>query len=146
MINDHDQMQKGPRFVWFNWTQRLSVKLTEENGITVFEGKIAAFQHLNKKITHQRTVRKSINLMQWEVTDVVSPEIDLPIRQFWHPHPEWIERIEISAIDQEGKVLDLHESQGWYSSSYGEKDEVPEWFYETSRCLIRTIISIKELI
>lgn len=145
MIGDYDQMLKGPRFVWFNWTQSLSSKLNEDENSTVFDGKVAAFQHVNKKITHQRTVTKDKNQLQWEITDTVLPNVALPLRQFWHPHPDWVERIGINALDQDGKALDLHVSQSWYSSCYGEKDEVPEWYFETQGSSIRTQITIKEV-
>ncbi len=42
MIESFDQMQKGPRFVWFNWTKAMDCKLEEEEEFVIFEGSIEA--------------------------------------------------------------------------------------------------------
>ena len=42
MLDDFDQMQKGPRFVWYNWTKEATA-MTDESKNIVFDGKILAF-------------------------------------------------------------------------------------------------------
>ncbi len=58
MINDQDQMLKGPRFIWMYWSSRNFVKLEDLKECYMFEGSINAFKQLNSHISHKRTLKK----------------------------------------------------------------------------------------
>src|SRR5690606_26557495 len=56
MLNGHDQMEKGARFIWYYWSQAIQTQVTEEKEHFTFEGEISAFRNLNPKIKHKRTI------------------------------------------------------------------------------------------
>ncbi|EAZ96270.1 hypothetical protein FBBAL38_02585 [Flavobacteria bacterium BAL38] len=84
VVNDESQMLKGSRFIWYYWTQCIKADWEETNEEFIFTGKIKAFQQLNKKATHSRTIKISKNTSKWKVIDEVS-EMDQYIKdQIWH--------------------------------------------------------------
>lgn len=84
VVNNESQMLKGSRFIWYFWTQCINANWKETNDEFIFTGKIKAFQQLNKKATHSRTIQISKNTSKWKVIDEVS-EMDQYIKeQIWH--------------------------------------------------------------
>ena len=49
MLEGHDQMLKGDRFIWYNWSQAEWSSLKETEDTYIFEGKVSCFTYLNKK-------------------------------------------------------------------------------------------------
>tara|TARA_B100000700_G_scaffold266948_1_gene306428 strand:+ start:952 stop:3156 length:2205 start_codon:yes stop_codon:yes gene_type:complete len=57
-IDEFDQMDKGPRFMWFNWTKSKTRHNIEDNksGMKYFEGEHYGYLRLNEPILHKRAV------------------------------------------------------------------------------------------
>jgi hypothetical protein len=49
MLGNYDQMQKGPRFVWYDWVKEAEGQWKVESDKLIFEGKIRAFAQAGKK-------------------------------------------------------------------------------------------------
>ncbi len=113
MVESHSQMLKGSRFIWYYWTKSLSAELTETNSEFIFKGKIAAFQFLNSKATHKRSVIKKKNSKEWVVIDEVIGLNNFEKFQIWH-HDE--SPVKFQALEDDKEVTpDVCES---YDSSY----------------------------
>ena len=112
MLNDNDQMLKGPRFMWFYPTKRISVDITETDEGYIFEGRVICFRHLGKDIVLSRQIKKTKGKSEWFVEDLIhnKPE-GLAMRQIWHWLPS-----EAVNICSENKHI---ENEGRYSSYYG---------------------------
>ena len=121
-LGDHHQMLKGPRFIWLNWSQALSAKLEEAEDAFVFEGSIAAFQHVEKGLQHHRQVKHFKAQKRWEITDTLKHNTQEPINQYWHIDPAFDQLgFQIEAVDSKGNALEVKRVDGFYSSYYGIK-------------------------
>ncbi|MCB9036103.1 MAG: alginate lyase family protein [Lewinellaceae bacterium] len=130
-VNGQDQMLKGPRFVWFYWTQALEARWEETEECYRFTGTIRAFRHIGRGITHTRIVEKAKNASVWTVTDEIKG-IETPLlEQAWHPHPDHTASLSINAKDQDGCPIALKEWEGWHSALYGQKEACPQWVFAT---------------
>ncbi|MEM9992400.1 MAG: heparinase II/III family protein, partial [Bacteroidota bacterium] len=49
-LGGYDQMEKGPRFIWLNWSQAIGAELSESEKKMYFRGRIQAFQHLKQPV------------------------------------------------------------------------------------------------
>lgn len=141
-LGDQDQMAKGPRFIWFDWSRRLLADVRKSENEVVLTGKISGFKHLGSQITHQRTVHKPLGEATWVVIDTLTHATGLPIRQWWHPHPAWSDKMTFRATDDKGQQLLKKEALGWYSTEYGKKEESPCFFFETYGSSISTNIEV----
>jgi hypothetical protein len=144
MLDDYDQMYKGDRFIWFNWTQATNVSLNEFKDRFEFEGTIAAFGYLRKKIFHKRKVIKYKENPKWIIEDEVTGTKKYVMHQLWHINPEVSDSILINAIDIVGKPIIKEVKEGWYSSYYGVKEKTDYWQYSSDYHKITTEIEIKE--
>ena len=140
MVDGADQMLKGPRFVWFYWSQAESKgwQRTEE-GYRI-EMSMRAFAQLEPGLIHTRSIFKSAQSAVWEVEDRISSKVDRSMVQRWHPHPDRLKRIKIEAFDSEARPLERVEEQAWYSRLYGIKESAPQWAFSCKGRLIRTRI------
>ncbi len=137
MLENYDQMKKGPRFIWFNWSQALEGTMRETEEYYEFAGKVSCFTYLNKHIVHSRKIRKFKKNSQWEVEDEIMPVLQsCSMRQVWHTDSE---RIELS-----NEELVPFYTIGWYSSFYGKKEKNTQIEFISENYHIRTVISIKE--
>ena len=142
MLDDYDQMQKGPRFIWYQWSQSESIKTEENEDAFIFEGTINAFQHISKNITHTRKVVIYKNKPVWEINDIINGKPEgIRLNQLWHScYPEML-NFEASVTGR--KVTpDLHE--GYYSAFYGKKGVCTELVFSDDGNSLKTIISINE--
>ena len=115
MLGPHDQMLKGPRFIWLNWTKAIQAGWKEGEHKAVFEGTIRAFAHLGKFLHHRR-----VEIMPTEkkllVTDRVEGKHKWPVRQLWHLLPQHKDRIKIGTVT--GGVSQ-GQSEKKYAPTYG---------------------------
>ena len=137
-LGNHDQMLKGPRFIWFNWSEALSAELEETETAYAFKGRIRAFGELGTDIIHARLVEKEKGQPYWKIKDQVQHQTGLPIRQYWNIAPEFLDRLEITAQDEEGNPLIPLQEVGYYSGFYGVKEESPVIVFETTTRTIQT--------
>jgi hypothetical protein len=145
MLGEFDQMQKGPRFVWLNWTQAVSAKVYQDAGEYVFEGIIQAFRHVDKNIIHQRIVRKIIGLPIWNISDFVDHKTALPIHQIWNVSNEFEATFSLEAFDEHGNRIIPVRKKGWYSNTYGDRSESLQIIYTSAGKKIFTRISEKQI-
>lgn len=128
MLNGHDQMLKGPRFIWYNWTQQIYAEVKEQQDCYCFEGTISAFTELKPGIKHIRKITKLKEQSQWIVEDIIlgKPE-SIKMKQFWHILPE----VSIYSKDDKESELTLYKQKGMRSDYYGVKNDVDQYVAET---------------
>ena len=136
-----DQMHKGNRFIWYNWTQALRAEARLDEDAYVFEGCISAFRAVDKTARHCRRVRQAKGEAAWEIRDTVTHRTTLPMRQIWNIHPDFLRQFEITARDQAGQELRAVAEDRWYSSEYGMREAATALVFETSGKAITTTIS-----
>ncbi len=145
-LGSYDQMQKGGRFIWYYWSQAISAKQEETENSIFFEGKTHVYQHVHAKIFHTRRVTQYKNAMRWEIEDQLEmpsavQSRQLPVYQRWHPHPEFLAKgWHIRCVDKDGNEMPLQTREGWYSSFYGVKEPVIEWYFENKSGYFKTTI------
>lgn len=142
MLDDFDQMLKGPRFIWFDWSQAPDAKLKDSGDKFEFDGSITAFTYLNKDIKHRRKVIKIKGKARWIVEDEISGTDKYELNQLWHFSPDFPGTVNIIANDMTGCALDKTVMEGWYSSYYGIKVKSEYFVYST---LSRKVITSIEL-
>ncbi len=143
MLGDADQMKKMGRFIWLYWSQSDMAELKENDEWFTFEGRIMAFRHIGRNIYHHRIVRKKKNALYWEVEDsILKKPAGEEMKQVWHPNPDLIDQLEISAVDADNVAIPSRKVKGMFSPGYGIKEMVPEIHYCTEGHFIRTKISL----
>jgi hypothetical protein len=141
MLDDFDQMQKGPRFIWYDWTQTEAVEITETEDYYYFKGTIKAFQHLSKDIRHTRAITINKKDAIWEIEDYITAKPDnIMLTQLWHT--SYLEKIEFKAKAANGLELNPIVADGFTSTFYGQKDRCTELSFSTYTNRIKTIITI----
>lgn len=144
MLDNYDQMLKGPRFVWFDWSQSLNADFKEFDKHFEFNGSISAFKHLGKSIQHRRKIIKLKDIPKWIIEDEIIGTEKYTINQLWHFNPQVEKLIHIKAKDGLGKELTKLVNEGWYSSYYGVKEKTNYWSFSTNKRKIITEIEIGE--
>jgi len=143
MIDDHNQMEKGPRFIWYNWTKNAKVNEIQENDFYGFKAFAEMFPTAGKNISHTRKLLKSKTSLQWIIKDTIENKLpNQKTRQIWHPNPQFLDQISIIARDMDGKVIDKTEEIGYWSEYYGQLEKVPIWIFETESSIINTTINV----
>jgi len=141
MLESFDQMDKGARFIWYNWTQCANVKTEENLDFYLFEGKINAFNYIDEKITHKRRVKIFKNKPLWEIEDFIENKPkDLALNQMWHT--KFPEKLKITSTTKNGLEINLVESVGYFSSYYGIKEECSQLKFSTLEDVLITKIEI----
>jgi hypothetical protein len=142
MLDDYDQMLKGPRFIWFNWSQALYADLTDSGDCFKFEGLVSAFSYLSGAIRHKRKIIKIKTVPKWIIEDEIIGTDDYNMVQIWHFNPDAEKMISVKAQDEDGRNLVKNVKRGWYSSYYGVKEESEYWTFTTGRRKIITEIEL----
>jgi len=139
----YDQMEKGPGFIWLNWSQAIESSLKETADAIIFKGKIQAFQHLGKGIFHSRIVEKYKKNTTWIITDNIEHKTDLPVSQYWNINDDFSDLFKIEAEDENGNSIAPTYKKGYYSGLYSQKEETKVIVFETNTRKIKTKIVIK---
>lgn len=135
MLGTHDQMLKGARFIWYNWTQALRATIDEDENDFTFVGYIRAYTYIHKGIVHKRKIIKKKGYPVWEIEDTIEHKPDnLLSRQLWHTKNENL------YISSEGSIR--NEKTGWHSSYYGVKQECKQIEIDTMDNKLKTIIQL----
>lgn len=136
MLDDKDQMLKGPRFMWFYPPKVKHMKIGETADSYCFTGEVACFLYLDANISVERTVVKKKGIPEWTITDRVLNKPDgVTVRQLWHSLN--MDRIMFNSDGDE------RHSVKWASSYYGTKDECEQIEFYTQSNQITTTIKIK---
>lgn len=136
MLDDHDQMLKGGRFIWYYWPKDAKAQLSETEDSYVFEGRIACFKHVGKGIVHHRRIKKKKDAPVWVVEDEVEnkPESSV-LKQLWHTRRECLHIVSDSSVQ--------NEEECWVSDYYGVKEKANMLTLKTENPSIKTTISIE---
>ncbi|KAA2239186.1 heparinase [Chitinophaga agrisoli] len=141
MLDDHDQMEKGPRFIWYDWTQCNNAALYETAEEYIWEGSISAFRHIGKAIRHQRRIRKRKGFPIWIIEDeVLHKPAGLHLRQLWHTTAP--ERLHCRATDSAGNILLPVGGDGKHAPLYGVMEDSREIIFTTDQDRIVTELII----
>ena len=136
-LGDFDQMEKGPRFVWLNWSQKIKAGWTKKDASWVFDGSISAFRQIDESIIHHRIIEKNMGKNCWFVSDSMDEKPAtkaLDLKQYWHP--KWSAKTKLTFKNQLLKT----DTTGWFSGHYGIKERSDSFFYESKNKQIETII------
>lgn len=137
MIEDHDQMVKGPRFIWLNWIEALNCAWDNKTDTIVFSGTASVFKHLGD-IKHTRTVAIEKQQLRLTVTDQIRGSQGKMIRQLWHIDPRL--KNEINFDNQSPKVTRM-ENNKYFSPTYGVLEDALQLEFVTYQGIITTQIS-----
>lgn len=141
MLGNYDQMLKGARFIWYNWTKALSVEISENDQFYFFKGEISAFQELSENITVVREIKIYKRELNWFVKDQVFNYFgDEEMRQYWHLND--VPEIRVDIIPKKDQIAILKEEIGWHSSLYGIKKENRQLIVTSKEKTIETNIYI----
>jgi hypothetical protein len=147
MLENYDQMKKGSRFIWYNWTQAKEAFVKETEESYSFKGAINAFSYLSKGIIHEREVIKVRNKPKWIVKDRIIEKPDqLSMRQLWHLPLKHLGVLWKSVNEKNVEILEKRQ-QGYISELYGKKEVSEMIVFETKGEEITTefeIISANE--
>ena len=137
MLDDNDQMLKGPRFMWFYPPKVKNLSIEEKEDKYVFKGEVACFIYLGENITVERTVEKRKDALEWQVTDRVNNKPEgLVMRQLWHTTLGDV--LDFASTD------DIKKIDKWQSSYYGVKENCEQIEFYTKDNTIVTTIKIKD--
>lgn len=142
MLGTFDQMKKGPRFIWLNWGTASEIKIVENSNFIEMQASIKAFLELGENIEHYRIIRKYKGKPHWEVFDKITYDGDESIRQIWNIN-NISNNLQITSRDS-NKILQPHNYDGWYSSSYGIKERSEQIIFTTKEKEIFTTIKVIE--
>ncbi len=142
-IGQLDQMLKGGRFIWYYWTNRKHAAINESETKWNFSGSIKAFRQTGKWVEYKREVTKEKNKTIWVIDDFISGHTGLPLTQIWNPSPYFYDHFDISSFDENGNRIDPAYQQGYFSDTYGMKEEIKQIRYTTNGRQIKTIISLR---
>ncbi len=142
MLGDHDQMRKGPRFIWYDWIKKSDAGWrVNEEGDFVFEGQFTGFKQIGKDIVHRRRVTKRAGASTWLVEDwLENAPPELPMHQIWHPSEGFFEKCTLKTFDEKDREIKPIETEGWYSEKYGEKAPTLRLVFSTERRYLKTEI------
>lgn len=135
MLDGHDQMLKGGRFIWYYWPKNAKGALKDADSTFVFEGQVNCFRQLSKNIVHRRRIEKIKGQPLWIVTDIIENKPSgMKMRQLWHTYSNRLN------IDND---IELKEEKGWVSDYYGVKYPCRQVFFESNENKITTTIKIE---
>lgn len=137
MLDNYDQMLKGPRFMWFYPPKIKSATIEETPESFVFKGAVNCFTYLGENITVLRTITKKRDVAEWRVEDeVINKPEGLTMRQLWHScYGEQL------VFDSEAEMTC---SEKWHSSYYGIKEMCEQKEFITQSNRIVTTIRYQE--
>jgi len=135
-----DQMRKGPRFIWYNWSRTIAAKTTDTEDALIFEGEIEAFGHVAKGVRNHRIVKQYKGNPRWDIRDMVI-NWQGEIQQIWNISPDFFALgFTITAKDANNADLTPSRVNGWYSNTYGEKEAATQLIFSTTTGVFRTVI------
>jgi hypothetical protein len=123
-IAGEDQMERGPNFIWYNWTAASDIE-QQLAGNTYRLGGTIRLKGPQGWYSIRREVVLHLEERSLKVTDTVENRTVLKMVQYWHPHPAHMEKIQFTASDGVGNILQPEVLQGYYSARYGVLEEVP---------------------
>jgi hypothetical protein len=146
-IGDYDQMQKGIRFIWYNWIKTTSNKQWEGKNFFYYEGSFMGYYQFEAGVKIHRRIRKSKKELYWIVEDSISYKDrgNLgPIRVHWNIAKEVEKQVRIKAYNEKNEPLQITNSVGWNAPIYGDLKESNQLEINSNGIYIKTEIRIDE--
>ena len=138
MLDDYDQMLKGPRFMWFYTPKIKGVSIEETADKYIIKCEVSCFRYLAESISIERTIEKRKGNPSWIISDKVNHKPHyMTMRQLWHTTESCRLVFDSSA--------DMNVKNKWHSSYYGIKEECEQIEFKTKENTIETTIIIKDI-
>ncbi len=142
MLSNYDQMKKGSRFIWYNWTQKQDVSYQQSEESYYFKGSIYAFSFISKKIIHEREVIKVRNEPKWIIKDTIrNKPSKVSMRQLWHLPLKHF-KVEWKSANERKEKVSEQKKEGYISGLYGRKQPCEIVVFETKENKIITEFEI----
>jgi hypothetical protein len=144
MLPNEEQMAKGPRFTWLNWTKQLALQqdVNDVTGEIKIISTIDAYSHLQSDASYTRSLTITDNGRQIIIEDYLHPFEDREKWLNWHIHPDIEQYINLTVQDSLGETLLPHVEDSYFSNSYGEKTPSKRWIFKTQQARVKTIITV----
>jgi Heparinase II/III-like protein/Heparinase II/III N-terminus len=143
MLGDHDQMKKGTRFIWYNWTQCMNTELKESESSYSFKGIISAFKTVGGNILHTREIVKTKGKPSWIIKDSFTNKPPLVLmKQIWHL-PTQHSPVLWKSTDAHKQTITGKNKEGVVSELYGKKEPCEMVIFQTANEGITTEFVIK---
>lgn len=137
MLDENDQMMKGPRFMWFYPPKLIGVSIEETTGAYCFKGEVACFSYLGADISVARTITKQKDRPEWKIEDIVHHKPNgTMMRQLWHTLNKKSLWFQSDGV--------MKQTTKWHSSYYGTKDNCEQIEFDTTSNQITTTVKITD--
>ena len=122
MLDDHDQMKKGSRFIWYNWSQCIDTEVRETEDAFCFKGTISTFAEVGKNVLHTREIIKTKGKPYWSVKDTIINKPDsVLMKQLWHLPLQHFP-IKWKSVNGNNDEIKMQMEEGFVSELYGKKE------------------------
>lgn len=140
VINNTSQVGKENSSESDLWTEVVETKLETFKEYLIFRGKIKTFKHVGPDIFHTRVVKQHVNNLIWEVEDIIENN-QLPIFQIWNISPDFFKSgFDMTCTNRRHDEIKYQLREGYYSPTYGVKENSKQIIFETSGNYFKTII------
>ena len=135
-VDHQSQMQKGSRFIWYYWSQKISGDWTDHKDYYIFSGSISVFRFLNSKAVHSREIKISKFKNEWIVKDILNNLDQYQMKQIWH-----LDNYNLNFVATNGNYNIRAQNEISYNSEYYGKKSKGEAISFAFKKEIETIIS-----
>jgi hypothetical protein len=140
IVDDYDQMQKGKRFIWYNWSQAMNASIKEKKDFICFEGAISAFKQIRDTVVHNRCINVHKDIPLWRIHDTVEGCDGHTYSQNWNIKETFFDCGFKILSQSDGKMIDPVIKNVWFSDCYGEIQEAKQIVFSSSKPDIKTVI------
>jgi hypothetical protein len=141
-VSNCDQMERGPRFIWYNWPVKVSGKLNINGEMLCFTGEVRVYHHLLPDgVLHKRIIKLSRHEFLIEITDHLSPNYFEAV-QIWNIDVIVNKEYTLTFFDAEGKAVTGNYRESYYSDTYGACESAKQLIIPLQSGYLRTIISL----
>ncbi|HWH62634.1 MAG TPA: alginate lyase family protein, partial [Ginsengibacter sp.] len=143
MLDDYDQMRKGSRFIWYNWSQKKNVYYNETAEQYFFIGSVYAFSYVAKDIVHQREIIKSKRTPKWIIKDTIFHKPgSISMKQLWHLPLQHLSVL-WKSVTKNQEQINQQNARGNVSEFYGKKEPCEMIIFQTVNDEISTEFEIR---
>lgn len=145
-IAGSDQMEKGPRFIWYNWPLMESAEVKFEDETLCFNGAVRVYQHIIPGgVLHERTIKLARHGFSIEITDHLTPN-HFEAVQIWNIGEAFNEGYSLISFDVTGTIVQGNYREAHYSETYGICDTARQLIVPLRAGYLRTVIKYVERI
>lgn len=137
-IDNRDQMEKGPRFIWLDWSEATEGKWETDGDQRIFNGSVKVNHYLGN-VVHQRQLKINTSETILQVTDQVTGTDGKVWSQLWHVDPTMKSHVQFYVS---GSDFERVESVKYYSTTYGVLEESSQIEFRTHQRSMTTQIKL----